>query len=220
MQKGFANFLLMVILVSAILSVLGVYWISSKNQPSVPIQDKKMLSPASNKLQNTAYKNSEMGLEFSLPPGYSAKEESEKEYFKRVYGDTRKNFTYYVQYPPPEFVNSFYVLKNGEGNWDKANLIISIFKNPENLDAAKFYKDYWYYPFVWGDFSAEKNKIAPVNVELIAGREGKSGVVDYRESKPKFIYLPRGDRGLMLQIQLPSENNETGKKILDSFKFE
>lgn len=220
MQKGFANFLLIVILVAAILSVFGVYWISSKNQTSVTIQDKRIPSPASNKPQNTVYKNSGIGLEFSLPPGYTVKEESEKEYFKRVYGDTRKNFTFYVQYPPPEFVNSFYVLKNGESNLDQANLIISVFKNPENLDAVKFYKEYWYYPFVWGDFSAEKNKIAPVNIELIAGREGKSGVVDYREGKPKFIYLPRGDKGLMLQIQMSSQDNEMGKKILDSFKFE
>lgn len=216
MQKGFAPILL-VIIFAAILTSAGVYWSSFKKASEVVIQE-KMVSPTPP--NETNYENAQLGFKLVLPGGFLVKEESEKDYFKRSNGDVRKNFTYYIQYLPPDFINSFYVLENGEDNLDKAKLAIVVFKNPDNLDAQKFYNKYWYYPFVWGDFTAGKNKIAPENIEQIGGKEGKYGIVDYREGKPKFIYLPLESKDLMFQIQLPSQGNEAGQKILESLKFE
>lgn len=160
-----------------------------------------------------------LGLSFELPTGHKVIKETEEEYSKRANGQIRKNFNYYVLYNPAEFVEAFYVLPDSENNPDKAILAVWVFENPEDLDPGKFYGRYWYYPFVWGDFTARKNEIAPGDIELIDAKEGRFGVVDYREGKPKFIYLPLGGKGLMLQIQYP-DGNSTAKEILKSFKFE
>lgn len=222
MQKGFAQLVLILIFAATILSATGVYFLYFNNQSPKTVQD-KIVPPTSKEeeqmKQKSTFKNEALGFEFTIPPGFLVKEESEKEYFKRESGDIRKNFTYYIQYLPPEFVNSFYILEEGEDNLDRAKLTVLVFRNPDKLDAQKFYNKYWYYPFVWGDFTQAKNKIAPESIELVGGKEGKSGLVDYREGKPKFIYLPWGDKSLMLQIQMPSEDNEVAKKVLESLKF-
>jgi len=159
-----------------------------------------------------------IGLTFKMPLNFNLVTETEEEYFKRANGQIRKNFNYYVLYNPAEFAEAFYVLPEAENNLDKAVLTVWVFQNPENLDAEKFYGKYWYYPFVWGDFTAAKNKIAPESIELVDGKEGQFGVVDYRDGKPKFMYLPIRDKNLMLQIQYP-DGNLTAKEILQSFKF-
>lgn len=161
-----------------------------------------------------------LGLHIILPKGYLLKKETEEEYFKRANGQIRKNFASYIQYSPAEFVKSFYILAEPETNPDKAVVSLWAFKNPDNLSPEDFYKEYWYYPFVWGDFTAAKNKIAPQFIESVGGKEGKFGVVDYRPGKPKFIYLPLENKNLMLQIQLPTEATDSSQEILNSFKFE
>ena len=221
MQKGFAQTLLLLIVLLS-LGGFALYWffLRSSTPPVIPEKTAFPLPDSENLPQNTIFKNDEIGLEISLPPGFSIKQETEKDYFKRANGDTRKNFTYYVQYPPPEFVNSFYVMEAGENNPDKAKLSILVFKNPENMEPQKFYQEYWYYPFIWGEFSlSEKNKFAPQAIELIDGRESGTAVADFRETKPKFIYLPYKQKNLMLQIQMPTENNQTGNQILKSLKL-
>lgn len=160
-----------------------------------------------------------LGLKLEIPPKYSLKKETEEDYFKRAYGNIRKNFSSYVLYPPAEFAEAFYVISDTEDNLDKAALTVWVFKNPDDLDAKEFYSRYWYYPFVWGDFTERKNEIAPANVELINGREVLSGVVSYREGNPKYIYLPLQDKELIMQIQFKSDDL-VGKEIVQSFKFE
>jgi hypothetical protein len=98
-------------------------------------------------------------------------------------------------------------------------MTVWVFKNPDNLDAVKFFEKYWYYPFVWGDFTSIRNEIAPKDIELIGGKEGQFGIVGYRDGKPKMIYLPLKEKNLMAQIQFPGDNVEA-KEILRSFKFE
>jgi hypothetical protein len=110
-------------------------------------------------------------------------------------------------------------LSESEKNPDKAELSVWVFKNPDNLNAQKFYEKYWYFPFVWGDFTQRKNEIAPGDIELIGEKEGNFGIIGYREGKPEIVYLPLKDKNLMMQIQFPSENVKA-REILKSFKFE
>lgn len=218
MQRGAVLPLILVIILLVLLGGAGVYYYQAKpsnlsnDAPPGAVYQKP--SPISEMVSIES-----LGLKFELPIGYKVVKETEEEYFKRANGQIRKNFNYYVLYSPAEFAEAFYVMPESEKNLDKAVLTVWVFQNPEDLDPEKFYEKYWYYPFVWGDFTARKNGIAPKDIELIGGKEGKFGVVDYRDEKPKFIYLPLRSKNLMMQIQFPSEN-EIGKKILKTFRFE
>ena len=221
MQKGFTQTLLILIIALFIFIALGIYWFNFKDS-SYNSSDKLVppLPPTQEQMkQNQQYKNETLGFEFTVPDGYYVFEENEEQFHKRSNGEMRKNFNSTLYYPPAQFITSLYLIDE-EKDFDKSPLSIWVFENPENLDAAGFYKKYWYYPFIWGDFTSAKEKIAPENMELIGGKEGMSGVVNYREGKPKFIYLPLEDKDLMLQIQFPTQNNEEGKHILESLKFE
>lgn len=221
MQRGFVLpwilFLIFAIIVSG-----GIYYYFNSITSRVEIkQESVKVSPrAASSPQPQSITDDLLDLKLEIPVGYRKVSETEKEYFIRANGEIRKNFGSYIQYPPAEMVEGFYILSDSEKNLDQANLSIWVFKNPDNLDPQKFYSKYWYYPFVWGDFSAGKNKIAPEKKEILGGKEGESGIVDFREGKPKFIYILLKDKNLMMQIQLPSVGNEAGNKILNSFKFE
>lgn len=219
MQKGSSLPLMLVGLFTILVPILYYYNFYSDSETVTQVKTKSIPSSTPAK-SSRIIPNDLLGLEFEIPDGYNLKKETEQEYFKRANGDIRKNFTYYVQYSPAQMAESFYIISDSENNLDKASLSVWIFKNPDNLNPEKFYGKFWYYPFVWGDFTDAKNKIAPESGELIGGKEGKSGTVDYREGKPKFIYLPLNEKNLMLQIQIPTEGNQTGKEILESFKFE
>lgn len=219
MQRGAVLPLILVIILLVLLGGAGVYYYQAKlsnlkgnDVPPGVIYQKP--SPTSEMVSIES-----LGLKFGLPAGYKVVKETEKEYFMRANGQIRKNFNYYVLYNPAEFAEAFYVTADSEKNLDKAILTVWVFQNPEDLDPEKFYEKYWYYPFVWGDFTARKNEITPKDIELIGGKEGKFGVVGYRDEKPKFIYLPLRGKNLMIQIQLP-DGNLTAKEILQSFKFE
>lgn len=217
MQRG--SVLPLVLISVLAISLAGVLyflkpWGSNSSKPSLPIV-KPSPSPYKQEITDDL-----LGLKFEIPQKFSLKKETEEEYFKRAFGNTRKNFSSYVLYPPAKFTEAFYIVPVSENNLDNALLTVWVFQNPDNLDANAFYAKYWYYPFVWGDFTGRKNQIAPESVELIVGKEGSYGVVDYREGKPKFIYLPLRDKSLMLQIHLKSEGNLIGQEILQSFRFE
>src|SRR3989344_5252124 len=220
MQRGSALPLLLVALFLLGAGLAG-FFLANSNQPKVPESDQikvnEISPPASPKAANSS--DDLLGLSFEIPSGYKMIKETEEEYFKRANGQIRKNFNYYVLYNPAEFAEAFYVLAGSENNPDKAILTVWVFQNPEDLDPEKFYGKYWYYPFVWGEFSSAKNKIAPVDLELVGGKESKFGVVDYRDNKPKFSYLPLRDKKLMMQIQYP-DDNPVAEDILRSFKFE
>lgn len=217
MQKGSALIILTLFFAVLILAgISGWYYLNNKTPRTVPAKPEPVHTPSA-KPQSTSYENSDLGIKLTLPLNYQVKEESEEEYFKRAYGDIRKNFTYYVQYPPAEFVNSYYFLKKGESDPENAALSLVVFKNPDNLTPEAFYNKYWYYPFVWGEFSSsEKAKVAPKTVEIISGKEGSSAIVHYRDADPKFIYLPIPGEGIMYQLHLPTENNKSGEEILKS----
>jgi hypothetical protein len=223
MQRGSVLPLLLVIVLVAAVGV-GAFFIkysrtdTTSDASFVPPIVKKALPSPSPKPQ--IIKDEISGLSFELPLGFSFKEETEEEYFKRANGQIRKNFASYIAYPPAEFVKAFYILPEAETNLDNSVLAVWVFQNPEDLNPQDFYKKYWYYPFIWGDFTSRKEGVAPNNQETIAEKEAMSGTVDHRPGKPKFIYLPLKDKNLMLQIQYPTEASSPVAEILDSFKFE
>lgn len=219
MQRGSVLLLLLMIILIVVIGVVGVFYYQFISKSPVAQPNFSNVTPSQTPGKREVF-DELLGLKFNLPKTFSLKKEIEEEYFKRAFGNIRKNFSTYVLYPPAEFAEAFYIVPARENNLDNAILTVWTFKNPDNLDAKMFYDRYWYYPFVWGDFTSAKNKIAPESVELINVKEGSYGVVDYRDGKPRFIYLPLRDKELMLQIQLPTEGNETGKEILKSFIFD
>lgn len=219
MQRGSVLPLVLFLICLLVLSAAGfIYFrfLSSKT----PDNDTQttVASPTANS-EDQVMRDSLLGLKFEIPIKYSVKKETEEEYFKRAYGNIRKNFGSYVLYSPAEFAEAFYIISDSENNLDKATVTVWVFKNPEGLDAKEFYDKFWYYPFVWGDFTQAKSEISPANTELINGREVLSGVVGYRDGKPKYIYLPLMDKELMMQIQFKNEDL-IAKEIVQSFRFE
>lgn len=219
MQRGSVLPLLLIIILIVAIGVVGVFYYQfiSKSPGAQP--NFSNITPSPTPVKREVF-DELPGLKFNLPKTFRLKKETEEQYFKRVFGNIRKNFNTYVLYPPAEFAEAYYIVPERENNLDNAILTVWAFQNPDNLDAKTFYDKYWYYPFVWGDFTERKNLIAPESIEFIGGKEGMYGVVDYRDGKPKFVYLSLRDKNLMLQIHLPTEGNLAGQDILRSFKFE
>lgn len=212
MQKGFAHLLLIAIILIVSLSAIGVYFFIFKNQS--PVISEQMVAPeviSQQPTQNQVYKNQNLGFEFVLPEGSTVKDETEEEFHKRSNGQMRKNFTYYVQYAPAEFVSSLYVLGK-DNDYENAALSLWVFENPKDLDASAFYEKYWYYPFIWGDFSSGKERIAPTIDFNIADSTASGAVAAFKPNSPKFMYLPR--EGKMYLFKVVGDS-----KIIDSFKF-
>ena len=55
---------------------------------------------------------------------------------------------------------------------------------PNSLTIDKWYERYWYYPFVWGDYTARRNSVAPIKESTISGTLAKSGIVTYQPGEP------------------------------------
>ena len=226
MQKGSAPILIVLLVVISSLGIFGYWYISSTQTPDTQdelIPPTRQSMPAiapSTEPSPTIYTDPSLGFKTKIPQGFNVREETEEEYFKRANGQIRDNFTSYVQYPPPMFTKSLYVIKESDKDLGNAVLSIVVYENPENLSPEKFYNKYWYYPFIWGEFGGDKSLISPKEIEKVGGTEAGSAVVNFRESKPKFIYLPLEDKKQMLQIHLPSENNQPGEDILKSLVFE
>lgn len=218
MQKGFAQLLLLAIFAIALLAAGGVYFFIFKPQSSeqtlFPVNypmDASVKPKGEEVKQSKTYRNQLLGFEFTVPDGYLVKEETEEEFHKRSNGEMRQNFNYYVKYEPAEFVTSLYVL-NKDNDYENAPLSLWVFENPDNLNAAAFYKRYWYYPFIWGDYTFAREKIAPTLDFKIAEATGSLGIAAFKPNSPKFIYLPR--EGKMYLFKAVGNAN-----ILDSFKF-
>lgn len=160
------------------------------------------------------YENNTFGFKFTYAKGFLVKEDSEAEFSKRGLTDFRKNFTGYIQYAPPQFFGAVVVLDNGD-LYIKNPFTIWVFENPDNMTIDSWYQKYWYYPFIWGDFTYEgKFKLSPQKESTISGSPVKSGVIDYQEGNPKFTYLSKD--GKMYLFRTIGSN---GEAILNTFTF-
>ncbi|MBI2040147.1 hypothetical protein HYT18_03670 [Candidatus Microgenomates bacterium] len=214
MQKGSA--LIPFLLVSLLAIVGGIYFYFNqlgKTPTLTPTPGLSSKQP-SQKNELKTYTNEYLGFEFNYDDKkLTVKEDSEQEFNKRGNGDFRTNFTSYVTYPPAEFMDGIVVLDE-TSSYDKNPLTIWVFNNSNNLTIEQFYANYWYYPFVWGDYTARRNSVAPVNDATISGQLALYGIVTYQPGSPKFVYLISGGEMYLFRII-----GEEGEKILQSFKL-
>lgn len=207
-MRGFIS-LVWLTLVAVIVIGFG-YWFVHKDN------SQKIVSPTITQTPVNTYQDKDYNFEFKYGSSFSVKEDSEERYFKRNNGDARKNFAGYVGYQPPKLLKALTAV-SGKQTLDQAAFIIWIFDNPDNLDAQKWYTNFWYYPFQWGVFDyAGKQKIAPEMEASISGKLVNYTVVDYQQGKPKYIYLSLKDKMFLIRI-LTKDN--TGEKILSTFKL-
>lgn len=209
MGKGFfAPFLLVGLM---IILVVGYYLINHQRNPIV--------SPKLEVVQSEKnYTNQNLGFQFKYDKDLNLKEDTEDDFNKRGNGDFRKNFKGYVGYQPGKFLGAVVVL--GEDNSYETNpFVVWVFDNPNNLSIDAWYKNYWYYPFVWGDFTyAGKVTLSPKNEATISGQMGKSGVIDYSPGKPKFVYVSKDKKMYLFRI-IGDAQNSPADKILATVKF-
>lgn len=223
-QKGFAPVTILVGSLVVIGIIIGTFYLSKisnpicawftdqyKNALFVPCPQSKGNKPTVKKEYSTFQK---LGFSFQYPEDLVVKEDSEEEFNKRGNGDFRKNFKGYVGYEVGKFLGAVVVLDKSN-SYETNPFTIWVFNNDNNLTIDTWYKNYWYYPFVWGDFTQiGKVELAPKDEATISGYIGKSGVIDYQEGKPKFIYLSKDKKMYLFRII-----GEIGDKVLSSFKF-
>ncbi|MBI3103620.1 hypothetical protein HYZ05_01645 [Candidatus Daviesbacteria bacterium] len=214
MQKGSA--LPFLILVIVILGSLVFFYSYSRTGSRTGTRDEpaKLLQPPVSESKIKTFTGEKLQIQFDYPKQLTAKEDSEEEFNQRGNGDFRKNFTYYVTYPPAE-VLGIVALLDETNSYETNPLTVWVFENPNDLTIEQWYQKYWYYPFVWGDFTySGKFILVPKEEATISGQMGKSGIIDYREGKPKFIYLSKDKKMYLFRII-----GESGDKILQNFKF-
>ena len=205
MQKGSA--LIVVILIALIFFAIGFYFYSSNVNYQDPV------SPSAGKEETKTYTSQELGFEFGYGRNLSVKEDSEEEFNKRGNGNFRKNFTGYIGYSPREVLGAVAVLDK-TSSFDASPLTVWIFSNADNLTVKQWYEDYWYYPFVWGDFTASREKVSPQNIATISGQLAYFGIVNYQPNAQKFIYLTKNGKMYLFRII-----GQEGDQILSTFKF-
>jgi len=221
MQKGFAHLVLLLFILFASLSFL-TYWFINKpgdfNSELNPVGS-SVTSPKSSKKTRSTYENKILGFKFDYSNDLTAKEDSEEAFNKRGNGDFRKNFTGYVQYSPGKFLGAVVVL-DSSANFGSSPFTLWVFDNPDNLSETAWYDKYWYFPFVWGDFSSDtKSKVAPKMDATISSQLAKSAVLTDQKNKYKFIYLNSKGKMFMFRLFADLPNSSIGDQILSSFKL-
>ncbi len=205
-QKGFAQLFLVILALGLIIS--GVYLYQSKKSSS------SFQNPSFNTISEFKDYSSQLGFQFKYSKDLTAKEDTEEEFNKRGKGDFRKNFKGYVQYEPGKLLGAVVVLDKSN-SFDTNPFTVWVFDNPNDLSIDKWYGNFWYYPFVWGDFTyTGKTTLAPKDEATISGKVGKSGTIDYQPGKPKFVYLSLDKKMYLFRII-----GNTGDQILSSFKL-
>lgn len=228
MQKGFsAIILLLPLLAVVVLIVFFAYFSAGKNKNTasqvVSPVSKSSIEESSNQLPFTAKAKDEVGavytsdslnFKFTYSKGFLVQEDTEEKFNERGLTNFRKNFTNFVQYPPAEFKGAVVVLDTSN-SYEKNSFTVWVFDNPNNVSIDGWYQKYWYYPFIWGDFTYEgKSELSPQKEGTISGQPVKSGVIGYQEGKPKFIYLSKD--GKMYLFRTIGSN---GEAILNTFAF-
>ncbi|MDP3974312.1 MAG: hypothetical protein Q8P92_05775 [Candidatus Daviesbacteria bacterium] len=186
----------------------GYFYLNYKNNPPnfIPPPDKQ-------KDSLETYTNKDLGFKFEYSKkNLVVKEDSEEEFNKRGNGEFRKNFTAYVAYPPADNLGAVVVLEK-EDNFETNPFTLWVFNNPNKLDIEQFYENYWYYPFVWGDYTARRDDVAPKGEATISGQLAQYGIVTYQPGSPKFIYLASSEKMYLFRII-----GEEGEKILQTVK--
>lgn len=242
-QRGF-GFILLLVGIAVIIGVAGeIYYLSvlrnpntlSKKQDLVtvsvasnstpipsPSLSPKQVSPTPSStpipsITQKTYTSTGFNFQFTYPSDLEIKSDSEEDYSLKNGGDVRKNFTGYVRYEPGKVLTAFSVLGNNS-SFENSSFTIWVFDNPNNLIPEDWFGKYWYYPFLWGQFNPpEKRLLAPENETTVGGKVEKYAKVDYQQGSPKYFYIPI--KNVMLLIRILTKPDNTGDKILSTFKF-
>ena len=209
MQKGSAQLLLIIALMIVVV-IGGIYYLNiSKGNNPLPVY--KLTPSVTSEFENYS---SPLGFTFKYAKDLAVIEDTEEDFNKRAGGDFRKNFKAYVTYEPGRFLKGTIILGK-DGNYATNPFTLWVFDNPQDLSIEDWYKNYWYYPFVWGDFTyTGKFELAPKMEATVSGTLAKSGIIDYQPGKPKFVYLSKNKQMYLFRII-----GEDGDKILQSFKL-
>lgn len=208
-QKGSIVIPFLIVLATTIFGIGAFYFLNLPKAKST-----SFISPKSTQVTEEKYTNSALGFEFNYSKGLIAKEDSEQDFDKRGNGDFRKNFKGYVTYEPGKVLGIVAVLDK-KASYETNPLTLWIFDNPENLSIDTWYKNYWYYPFVWGDYTyTGKFELAPKTEATVSGQVAKSGMIDYQPGKPKFVYVAKNKKMYLFRII-----GEEGDKTFSTFKF-
>ncbi|MBU1000297.1 hypothetical protein KKE78_02805 [Patescibacteria group bacterium] len=216
MQKGTVS-LFIIIVVLLFIGLIGIFIFGLTKSPVLtksPAQDPPAKAAITSSVLSD-YQNNYLSFEFQYSNiDFTVKEDSEEAYNKRGNGDYRKNFKGYVGYEPGKSLGVV-VLLDKSNSFDTNPFTIWVFDNSDNLSIDEWYKNYWYYPFVWGDFTyTGKFVLAPRKEATISGITAKSGAIDYQPGKPKFIYAAKDSKMYLFRVI-----GESGDKILSTFKF-
>lgn len=216
-NRGFVH-LLAILIIAFILGVaFMVFYINSKKtsvEPKIKSYNESTISATPTE-EDKVFIDTDLDFEFSYSTQFKAEVDSEEGYSKRNNGNFRKNFSGYIGYEPGSVITAVAVLDKSL-SFDINPFSVWVFDNSNNLSVENWYEKYWYYPFVWGDFSGRQG-IAPNEVATISGQEAKSGMVLYQPGTPKFVYISKGKNIFLFRIINDSE--KTGDKIMASFKF-
>lgn len=167
-----------------------------------------------------SYKDPDLGFSFLYPnPGYSIVSDDESKFFARHGGDLRPGFISTWGYPTPKLIKGLIVKKDSDSqsDIDLSQFTLWVYENPGNLDAAGWYRKYWYYPFVWGDYEPRKSLFGPDQISSVSGQPTNYRIIDYQTPKPKFTYLNSGGRMYLFRTYSP--DNILGDQILGTFKL-
>lgn len=209
MQKGSAQILL--IITALIVAIIGGLYFYQRSKTDNP-QTSVLLNPQKVE-ENTTYTDQKLGFELKYPKQLILQVDTEEAFNQRGNGNFRKNFTSYVTYSPQDVLEAVVILDE-TGSFETNPLTVWVFNNPENLEVDRWYLNFWYYPFVWGDYTSRRDNVAPINEATLSGQVSKSGVVDYQPGKPKFIYISKDNKMYLFRII-----GESGEKILQTFQF-
>lgn len=208
MQKGSALPLVILVILLVILGS-GIYFFQNREQDSSP-----RVTPYSSYDNDKTYSNQALGFTFKYANELTVKEDTEEEFDKRGNGNFRKNFKGYVFYEPGKFLGAVVVLDKDQ-KYETNPFTIWVFDNENNFTIDQWYQKYWYYPFVWGDFTSKgKIELAPKEEATISGELAKSGIIDYQPGKPRFVYLAKDQKMYLFRII-----GEVGDKLLSSVEF-
>lgn len=219
-QQGSTGILILLVGVLVIVT-LGLYIHTTNKSKEILDELKVVASEKAPEEIAQNYTNDSLGFSFEFDKEFYVYKDSEEEFNQRAAGinsksptgDSRKNFGNYVGYPLEKFLGAVAVLDETK-SFEKSPLSVWIFENPNNLSPENWYKRYWYYPFIWGDFTSRSNEVAPTKEATISGQMAKYSLVDYQPSSPKFVYLSKGNKMFLFRVI-----GETGDKVLSTFKF-
>lgn len=215
-NKGFVGILIVVIFI-LLSGVVAIYLYPKLSQKDHLQSSSPSVSPTPS---TQLYQDPALGFQFKYPSsGYVVQKDTEEDFIKRSGTDSRKNFTGYVGYEPPQFLGGVILKDDKNKTTDQFSVpfTIWVFDNPKELDALTWYKRYWYYPFVWGEFAEpQRSQIKPVQVATISGQIANFAIVNYRPGNPKFIYFSTGNKMFLFQV-ISQPGSELDKTTLNSF---